>query len=66
MSPRLTEQDGVVRDCSGVSLGGSDRTGDDPHVDPELFGLLNQAQDDPEAVALVLFGSAASGPTHRV
>ena len=34
-------------------------------VDPELVGLLNQAQKDPEAVALVLFGSAASGPTHE-
>lgn len=32
---------------------------------PELVGLLNQAQNDPEAVALVLFGSAASGPTHE-
>jgi predicted nucleotidyltransferase len=32
-------------------------------VDPELAGLLNQARDDPEAIALVLFGSAASGPT---
>ena len=33
-------------------------------MDPELLGLLSQAQADPEAVALVLFGSAASGPTH--
>ena len=28
-------------------------------------GVLNQALNDPEAVALVLFGSAASGPTHE-
>jgi predicted nucleotidyltransferase len=34
-------------------------------VDPELVGLLNEAQTDPDAVALVLFGSAASGPTHE-
>jgi hypothetical protein len=34
-------------------------------VDPELVGLLNEAQTDPDAVALVLFGSAASGSTHE-
>jgi hypothetical protein len=34
-------------------------------MDPELVGLLNQAQNDPEAVALVGFGSAASGRTHQ-
>jgi Nucleotidyltransferase domain len=34
-------------------------------VDPELVGLLNEARTDPEAVALVLFGSAASGSTHE-
>lgn len=33
-------------------------------MDPELVGLLDEAQNDPEAVALVLFGSAASGLTH--
>ena len=35
------------------------------NVDPELVGLLSEAQNDPEAVALVLFGSAASGSTHE-
>ncbi len=34
-------------------------------MDSELVGLLKQAQNDPEAVALVLFGSAASGSTHE-
>ena len=33
-------------------------------MDPELAELLKQAQTDPDAVALVLFGSAASGSTH--
>ena len=34
-------------------------------MDPDLVGLLNQAQSDSEASALVLFGSAASGSTHE-
>ena len=34
-------------------------------MDPGLVELLNQAERDPEAVALVLFGSAASGSTHE-
>ena len=34
-------------------------------MDPELVELLNQGERDPEAVALVLFGSAASGSTHE-
>jgi predicted nucleotidyltransferase len=34
-------------------------------VQPELVALLRQAQDDPDAVALVLFGSAASGSAHE-
>jgi predicted nucleotidyltransferase len=33
-------------------------------VEPELVALLKQAQEDPDAVALVLFGSAASGSAH--
>jgi len=34
-------------------------------MEPELVGLLNEAQSDPDAVALVLFGSAASGTIHE-
>jgi predicted nucleotidyltransferase len=34
-------------------------------VDPELVALSRQAQADPDAVALVLFGSAASGSAHE-
>jgi Nucleotidyltransferase domain len=34
-------------------------------VEPELVGLLEQAKGDPGAVALVLFGSAASGSAHE-
>lgn len=34
-------------------------------MEPELVGLLKQAQADPNAVALVLFGSAASGSAHE-
>ena len=33
-------------------------------MEPELEGLLQRARDDPNAVALVLFGSAASGSAH--
>jgi hypothetical protein len=40
------------------------QTGEDAHVDSELAALLEQAQGDPYAIALVLFGSAASGSTH--
>ena len=40
-------------------------TRDDPHVDPELGELVEQAQGDPDAVAIVLFGSAATGSTHE-
>lgn len=34
-------------------------------MEPELVGLLEQAKGDPDAVALVLFGSAASGSAHE-
>lgn len=34
-------------------------------MDPELVELLQQAQRDPHAVAIVLFGSAASGSAHE-
>jgi hypothetical protein len=34
-------------------------------VEPELVGLLEQAKGDPDAVALLLFGSAASGSAHE-
>jgi predicted nucleotidyltransferase len=34
-------------------------------VEPELNGLLQRAADDPEATALVLFGSAAAGSAHE-
>jgi predicted nucleotidyltransferase len=34
-------------------------------VEPELAALLQQAQADPDTVALVLFGSAASGSAHE-
>ena len=33
-------------------------------MEPELVALSKQAQGDPDAVALVLFGSAASGSAH--
>ena len=33
-------------------------------MEPELEGLLQRARDDPNAIALVLFGSAASGSAH--
>ena len=39
--------------------------GDDLRMDPELTGLLAEARVDPDAVALVLFGSAASGSAHE-
>ena len=39
-------------------------TSDDPNVDSELAALLEQSQGDPNAIALVLFGSMASGSTH--
>lgn len=34
-------------------------------MEPELIALAEQAQADPRAVALVLFGSAASGSAHE-
>ena len=34
-------------------------------MEPELVALSKQAQDDPDAVALVLFGSAATGSAHE-
>ena len=34
-------------------------------MEPELVALLKRAQQDPNAVALVLFGSAASGSAHE-
>jgi hypothetical protein len=34
-------------------------------VEPELRGLLAEAQADPNAVGLVLFGSAAAGSAHE-
>ena len=34
-------------------------------MEPELVALSKQAQDDPDAVALVLFGSAAAGSAHE-
>lgn len=34
-------------------------------MEPELVELLKRAQDDPDAVALILFGSAASGSAHE-
>jgi hypothetical protein len=34
-------------------------------MEPELLALLNEAQDEPHAVALVLFGSAASFDASR-
>jgi hypothetical protein len=34
-------------------------------VEPELHGLLAEAQADPNAVGLVLFGSAAAGSAHE-
>ena len=34
-------------------------------MEPELVDLLKRAQEDPDAVALVLFGSAASGSAHE-
>jgi len=44
--------------------GSGPQTGEDAHVDSELAALLEQAQGDPDAIALVLLGSAASGSTH--
>ena len=34
-------------------------------MEPELVELVERAQEDPNAVALVLFGSAASGSAHE-
>ena len=38
---------------------------DDLRMEPELVALSKDAQEDPDAVALVLFGSAATGSAHE-